>query len=249
MDKLANKVVALIGVLLITIGGMTMANAVTPSPTPSPGSGNTGISDTGEVTINVGATADTIAQCNWYLDGVGDGDEPDTLDLVADVGEKYMGTALELSNLDENINVYMQGTSGVNPECSLFADNNGAKLQVVWSGDGFVSDGVDDNLDWLLSESALNIDLDYSNACSADWNLTTAVLNGSWTSSADSKFPMSLSSTDLLTYSTELGALPNCTTTAKYSTSIPAGRVPLLAGADYTFTGPVITMTLVLEVP
>ena len=40
---------------------------------------------------------------------------------------------------------------------------------------------------------------------------------------------------------------PSCGFSAAYSTAIPSGKVPTAAGTTYSFTGPTLTSTLVLE--
>lgn len=235
MKKLVNKLIALLGVTLIAFGSVSTANA-------------TGVAENGQESISVGATATSIDDCNWYFSGVGDG-ETNSLTLVNPTAADYVGSDLLLSGTDTDLAIYLSGSSEIADDCSFYGDVRGANVSVEWLGSGFTANGVDDSLDWLLTESPLLLNVDDSEICS-DWTLTEVSLNADGLGAA-AVVPLSISNVATASYD-PVGEIapptfPSCSFEIDYSTEIPGGNTPEDGGSDFTFTGPVVTLTLVIN--
>jgi hypothetical protein len=196
------------------------------------------VNSSGEQSISVTASADTMNQCGWYMDGVGETDFN-----LAGTGQ-YIGNEYDLSDTDENINVYLSGTASSDQTCSTYGNARGAKLNVTWSGIGFTGDPT--GLDFTLSDSPLTID--YSSTCDPAWSTDAIELTGAQV--------LPLVAVSILGTDVDSGyepsdafapTFPNCTFSAAYSTAIPAGLTPGSYGESYTLTGPTVTTTLVLQ--
>jgi hypothetical protein len=198
------------------------------------------VNDSGEQEITVTASADTMNQCGWYMDGVGETD----FNLTG-TGQ-YIGNEYDLSDTDENIDVYLSGTIDEDQTCSTYGNARGAKLNVTWSGTGF--EGDLDGLDFTLEDSPLRID--YSSTCDPYWSTEPIELGGAFT--------LPLVAVSILGADVDSGydpsgedsfgpTFPNCTFSAAYSTAIPEGLTPGSYGESYTLTGPTVTTTLVLQ--
>jgi hypothetical protein len=235
MNKILNKMIAAIGVAFIVIGGMTSANA-------------TGVAASGADSISVGASATSIDDCNWYFSGVGDGGSPYSLTLTNPNGDDYIGDALSLTGTDTGLSIYLSGSATAADDCSFYGQVLGSTVNVTWSGSGFAATGPDDNLDWDLVDSPLSLTIDDSNVC-MDWTKTVASLNSNGTS--ETRTPLTIANTALSTYDPvgEIGAptFPACSFDVDYSTAIPSGRIPDDGGSLFTFTGPTVTLTLVIN--
>ena len=201
----------------------------------------------GETPATTGATAATIEDCEWYLNGVAT-----ELNLTNTTGMEYVGDDYELSASDSAVNIYFSGTEDQDERCSFYDDVRGAGVDVSWTGDAFTNvDPTDASLDWNLGDALetgpaiSSLDVTYlAGTCDAAFTSGGAV---SISNPADSPLtPASIS--DLATAgfspSAATGATwAKCTLDASYAVKLPGGRTPAAPGSSYTFTGPGLTTT------
>ena len=108
----------------------------------------------GETPATTGATAETIEDCEWYLNGVAE-----VLSLTNDSGMEYVGDDYTLSESDTAVNVYFSGTEAEDDRCSFYDDVRGAGVDVSWTGDSFSNvDAGDTSLDWNLGDELDAVD-------------------------------------------------------------------------------------------
>jgi len=228
--KIKPMVAAGLGVLLISVAPALSVSA------------EETVEDSGETGINVTATAETMAQCGWYMNNVG---EEGGFDLIGT--GKYIGEDYALTKTDEEINVYLSGSDVASTTCSTYGDAAGAELNVSWSGIGF-ADSTNPELDFTLADSPLVIT--YVSLCAnPDWVLANPAISLSGTYSSP-LVPVSISgeAVDLYEpYEVGINSFPSCTFDAVYSTAIPGDQTPGQPGTTYNFTGPTVTTTLVLQ--
>ena len=205
----------------------------------------------GETPATTGATAQTIEDCEWYLNGVAD-----VLSLINDSGMEYVGDDYTLSASDDAVNVYFSGTDDEDERCSFYDDVRGAGVDVSWTGDSFSNvDALDTSLDWDLGDALetsgiSSLDVTYvADTCDAAFSSGGAV---SISDPADSPLtPASISDASTATF-TPSAAVPDatwakCTLNASYSVVLPGGNTPDNPGSSYTFTGPGLTTTITVN--
>jgi hypothetical protein len=198
------------------------------------------------------ASADSILQCGWRIGGVSS-----TISLAnEDSTLEYTGSSYSLSGTDDAINVFLSGSTEEDTRCSFYNDYKGAQVKVGWDGTSFTSrtlaNADDSSLSWNVSDSPLGIS--YTDAaCTDDWT-TESSLNISGAFSLGSEIvPAAIPATAVdssLEYnpSAKIGpSFPKCGFSASYSTAIPSGKTPNAPGSTYSFTGPELSTTLVLE--
>jgi hypothetical protein len=204
-----------------------------------------GIEGVASTTIDTSASAETIEMCGWRIDGV----DPEISLANEDESLEYVGNDYELTGLDEGILIYLSGDEVEATRCSFYSNYKGAQVKVSWTGSSFVS-SPDTSLSWNLSTE--NLIITYSdNACVAAWETEDGVdIAGAFTVGGEvvpAKIPAT--AVGALAYSPDsVGSptFPSCGFSAAYATVIP-GAVPTDPGATYTFAGPLLTSTLVLE--
>jgi hypothetical protein len=199
------------------------------------------------IPASTGADADTLEDCEWYLNGV-----DTTLSLEAESDLEYVGDNYTLAIEDTDINVYFSGTSTPDARCSFYDDVQGARVAVSWDGISFVAGGGDTSLDWDLGDaletegtSALEIEYATGTICDAAFTsgLTAEITSGATTP----QIPASIG--NLATAGFDPTALTGatfakCNLDASYSVVMPGGRTPANPGTGYTFTGPTLTTTI-----
>ena len=204
----------------------------------------------GETPATTGATAQTIEDCEWYLNGVAD-----ELSLTNTSGMEYVGDDYELTASDSAVNVYFSGTDIEDERCSFYDDVRGAGVEVSWTGDGFTNASAGDtSLDWELGApletgpGVSSLDITYeAGVCDAAFTAGDAV---SITDPADSPLtPASISdlATGGFTPSAATPSFAKCTLNATYSVKLPGGRTPNAPGSSYTFQGPALTTTITVN--
>jgi hypothetical protein len=208
----------------------------------------------GETPATTGASADTIEDCEWYLDGV---DSVVTLENTT--GMEYVGDDYTLTATADEVQVYFSGTSDIDNRCSFYDDVKGAAVEVGWTGTEFTNvDGTDTSLDWSLGVTALestpgtysSLDVTYTKQeCNDVFAGGTAV---SISSEAISPLvPASITNDDTATFSPSaaLGSatFAKCTLDAGYSVVLPGGRAPDNPGSTYSFTGPALLTTITVN--
>jgi hypothetical protein len=194
-----------------------------------------------------GADADTLEDCEWYLNGV----DP-TISLVAESELEYVGDNYTLAVEDTDINVYFSGTSTPDERCSFYDDVQGARVAVSWDGVSFVAGGGDTSLDWDLGDalettgnSALAIEYATGTTCDVAFTsgLTAEITSGATTP----QIPASIGNAATAGFDPTALAAPTfakCNLDASYSVVMPGGRTPANPGTGYTFTGPTLTTTI-----
>lgn len=194
-----------------------------------------------------GADAETLEDCEWYLNGV-----ETTLSLVAESELEYVGDNYTLAVEDTDINVYFSGTESEDDRCSFYDDVQGARVAVSWDGVSFVAGGGDTSLDWSLGDaletsgtSALAIA--YATGSSCDVAFTSGLTAEITSDATTPQIPASIGNAatagfdpTALTGST----FAKCNLNASYSVVMPGGRAPDNPGSAYTFTGPTLTTTI-----
>jgi hypothetical protein len=208
----------------------------------------------GETPATTGASADTIEDCEWYLDGV---DSVVTLENTT--GMEYVGDDYTLTATADEVQVYFSGTSDMDNRCSFYDDVKGAAVEVDWTGTEFTNvDGTDTSLDWSLGVTPLestpgtysSLDVTYTKQeCNDVFAGGTAV---SISSEAISPLvPASITNDDTATFSPSaaLGSatFAKCTLDAGYSVVLPGNRAPANPGTAYSFTGPALLTTITVN--
>ena len=205
----------------------------------------------GETPATTGATALTIEDCEWYLNGVAD-----ELSLTNTSGMEYVGDDYELSASDDVVNVYFSGTDTEDERCSFYDDVRGAGVEVSWTGDSFINATPGDtSLDWNLGDALetgpaiSSLDITYeADVCDAAFTSGGAV---SISDPADSPLtPASISDDATGGFTPSALATPSfakCTLNATYSVKLPGGRTPSAPGSSYTFQGPGLTTTITVN--
>jgi hypothetical protein len=194
-----------------------------------------------------GADAETIEDCEWYLDGV-----DTTLSLVAESELEYVGDNYTLAVEDTDIDIYFSGTPTEDVRCSFYDDVQGARVAVTWSGVNFVAGGDDTSLDWALGDplettgsSALAIGYATGTSCDAAFSSgLTAEITDDATSP---QIPASITNSSMTGFDpTALtgATFAKCNLDATYSVVMPGGRTPANPGTGYVFTGPTLTTTI-----
>jgi hypothetical protein len=208
----------------------------------------------GETAATTGASADTIEDCEWYLDGV---DSVVTLENTT--GMEYVGDDYTLTSESDTVEVYFSGTLDIDNRCSFYDDVRGAAVEVGWTGTTFTNEDVDDtSLNWSLGVTELEstpgtystLDVTYTKtACDEAFTGGTAV---SISSEAVSPLrPASISDTATATFSPSAAAgsatFAKCTLDAGYRVVLPGGRAPMDPGTPYSFTGPALLTTITVN--
>lgn len=212
----------------------------------------TGIEGDAVTDVTTSASADSILQCAWRIGGVAS-----TVALAnTDPELEYVGSEYALVGSDEGIKIFLSGDATESTRCSFYNDYKGAQVKVSWDGTAFTSSTIanpsDTSLSWNVSEKALGIT--YADAtCTDDW-VTEASLSISDAFTAGSEIkPAAILATSVDTSeeynpSAKTGStFPSCGFSASFSTAIPSNKTPNNPGSQYSFTGPELTTTLVLE--
>jgi hypothetical protein len=199
------------------------------------------------IPASTGAEADTLEDCEWYLNGV-----DDTISLIAVGSLEYVGDNYTLAVEDTDINVYFSGTSVADERCSFYDDVQGARVAVSWDGISFVAGGGDTSLDWDLGDdletsgtSALEIEYATGTSCDAAFTsgLTAEITSGATTP----QIPASIGNTATASFNPTAvtgATFAKCNLDASYSVVMPGNRTPANPGTGYTFTGPTLTTTI-----
>lgn len=206
----------------------------------------------GETPATTGASAQTIEDCEWYLDGV---DSVVTLENTT--GLEYVGDDYTLSSESDTVQVYFSGISDVDNRCSFYDDVRGAAVSVGWTGTEFTNvDASDTSLNWSLGVTPLEstpgtystLDVTYTKTeCDDAFTGGTAV---SISSEAVSPLtPASISDTATATFlpSSLTPTFAKCTLDAGYSVVLPGNRAPMDPGLPYSFTGPALLTTITVN--
>jgi hypothetical protein len=201
----------------------------------------------GETPITTEASADTIEMCGWRISGV----DPSITLANTDPTLEYVGSEYALAGEDDNILIYLSGGETESTRCSFSGDYKGAQVKVSWTGSTFTS-SPDTSLNWNTSDKALTIAYT-DTGCSADWVTESSVSINAAFETGDEVIPAKILAASVdtaLEYSPDSVSsptFPSCGFSADYSTAIPSGKVPTAPGTTYSFTGPTLTSTLVLE--
>ena len=209
----------------------------------------------GETAATTGATAATIEDCEWYLEGVAT-----ELSLINDSGMEYVGDDYDLTATVDELKVFLSGTDVEDDRCSFYDDVRGAGVEVSWSGPvGFANVVAGDtSLDWELGDAledgpaVSSLDIAYTpvvGSCDVAFGVGASV---SITNAATSPLtPAQISdlSTQSFNPAAEEGSatFAKCTLNATYSVKLPGGQTPSNPGDSYTFAGPSITTTITVN--
>ena len=206
-----------------------------------------GIEGDAATVVTTSGSAETIEMCGWRISGVAS-----TISLSNDdPALEYVGSEYELAGADEDILIYLSGDAVENTRCSFYGDYKGAQVKVSWSGSSFTS-LPDNSLSWNLSDK--NLRITYADtACVAAWQTEESVTISGGFTEGNEVVPAKILATAVdsaAEYSPDAVSSPTfpaCGFSAAYATAIPGGKVPSDPGTSYTFTGPSLTSTLVLE--
>jgi hypothetical protein len=206
-----------------------------------------GIEGTASTPVTTSASADTLEMCGWRISGV----ESSITLANTDPTLEYVGSEYALAGVDEDILIYLSGGVNESTRCSFYGDYKGAQVKVSWTGESFTS-APDNSLNWNTSDKALTIAYT-DTGCSADWITESSVTINAEFETGDDVIPAKILATSVdtaLEYSPSAvsgATFPSCGFSADYSTAIPSGKTPQDPGATYSFAGPTLTSTLVLE--
>ena len=234
--KLAATLALPVSALLIILGTQSGVGAFA-----------TGIDGEAATPITTAASADTILQCGWRISGV-----ESTISLAnAEPTLEYVGTEYALAGSDTGILIHLSGDATEGTRCSFYNDYKGAQVKVSWDGTTFTG-SPDNSLGWSVTDVALGIT--YSDAtCVPAWITEEALTINAEFVPAGEVVPAAILAASVDTsaeYSPDAvtgATFPSCGFSASYSTAIPSNKTPSSPGATYTFTGPTLTSTLVLE--
>jgi hypothetical protein len=212
----------------------------------------TGIAGVAATDVTTSASADSILQCGWRIAGVAT-----TVALANDVPTlKYVGSEYVLKGANTGISVFLSGGTEESIPCSFYNDYKGAQVKVSWDGIAFTSRTVaqetDTSLSWDVSSKPLNITYTAS-SCTTDWTAGDSVTVSSAFVAGSEVVPAAILATKIDTSaeydpSAATGAtFPRCGFSATFSTAVPSNKTPANPGSSYSFTGPKLTTTLVLE--
>jgi hypothetical protein len=197
--------------------------------------------------ITTEASADTILQCGWRISGV-----ESTISLANAVPTlEYVGTEYVLAGADTGIKIHLSGDVDEGTRCSFYNDYKGAQVKVSWDGEVFTG-SPDNSLGWSVEDSPLGITYTDTD-CVPAWVTEPSLTISAAMVPAGEVVPAKILATSVDTsdeYSPDAvtgATFPSCGFSASYSTAIPSGLVPTLPGSTYSFTGPILTSTLVLE--
>ncbi len=205
-----------------------------------------GIEGDASTPITTTASAETIEMCGWRISGV----ESSITLANTDPNLEYVGSEYELVGADEDILIYLSGDTVADTRCSFYGEYKGAQVKVSWTGSSFVS-SPDTSMGWLLS--AENLSITYTDtACVPAWVTDPSLTIAGAFVAGDEVVPAMIPATAVgaAAYSPDSvnsPTFPSCGFSAAYATAIPAGKVPTDPGTPYTFAGPALTSTLVLE--
>ena len=207
----------------------------------------TGIDGDAATPITTEASADTILQCGWRISGVAT-----TIALAnTEPTLEYVGSEYALTGSDTGIKIHLSGDVSEGTRCSFYNDYKGAQVKVSWDGTAFT--GTPDNsLGWAVTDKPLGITYT-DETCVAAWVTEGALSIGGAFVVGSEVVPAAILATAVDTsdeYSPDAvtgSTFPSCGFSAAYSTAIPSGKVPTSPGTTYSFVGPTLTSTLVLE--
>ena len=234
--KLAATLALPVSALLIILGTQSGVGAFA-----------TGIDGDAETPITTSASADTILQCGWRISGV-----ESTISLAnAEPTLEYVGTEYALAGSDTGILIHLSGDATEGTRCSFYNDYKGAQVKVSWDGVNFTG-SPDNSLGWSVTDKALGIT--YADAdCVPAWVTEAALTIKDEFAPAGEVVPAAILRTSVNTseaYAPDAvtgATFPSCGFSASYSTAIPSGKTPTSPGTTYSFNGPTLTSTLVLE--
>ncbi len=203
----------------------------------------------GETDATTGASAATIEDCEWYLDGVAT-----SVSLTNTSGMEYVGDDYTLTGEVDDVSVFFSGTDVEDVRCSFYDDVRGADVEVSWTGTGFTGD-TDASLDWLLGDALevtgqSSLDIDYEKGtCDESFTAGDSV---SITNLAESPLtPATINAAATAAFSPSAAAgsatFAKCGLNASYSVVMPGGRTPASPGSSYAFTGPALTTTITVN--
>jgi len=207
----------------------------------------TGIDGDAATPITTAASADTILQCGWRISGV----ESSIALANAEPTLEYVGTEYALAGADTGIKIYLSGDVDEGTRCSFYNDYKGAQVKVSWDGTTFTG-SPDNSLGWAVTDKALGITYT-DEACVADWVTEESLTIAAEFVTGDEVVPAAILAASVDTsaeYSPDAvtgSTFPSCGFSVAYTTAIPSNKTPTSPGTTYSFVGPTLTSTLVLE--
>ena len=213
----------------------------------------TAIDGTAATPITTAASADTILQCGWRISGVAS-----SIVLANAVPTlEYVGTEYALAGADTGIKIHLSGDVDEGTRCSFYNDYKGAQVKVSWAGTTFTKptpegDESDVSLNWTVTDKALGITYT-DDTCVPAWVTEESLTIAAAFEAGDEVVPAKILATSVDTsdeYSPDAvtgSTFPSCGFSVAYTTAIPSNKTPASPGATYSFVGPILTSTLVLE--
>jgi hypothetical protein len=204
-----------------------------------------------------GASAVTIDDCDWYIDGV-----EEVLTLANDSGMEYVGDDYTLAATNDGVKVYFSGTSTEDVRCSFYDDIRGVDVDVSWEAlaAGFANTTAGDtSLDWVLGDtleeggpsSLVVAYVPVAGSCDAAFGDGGSVSINGLNSSPLTPATISSASTATFTPHAEVGTetWAKCTLNATYTATLPGNQRPANPGSNYTFAGPNLVTTITVNDP
>jgi hypothetical protein len=212
----------------------------------------TAIDGTAATDATTSASAESILQCGWRITGVAS-----SVSLAnADPTLEYVGSQYSLNGSDTDIKVFLSGAATESTRCSFYNDYKGSQVKVAWDGSSFTSrtgaSETDTSLSWNVSDSPLRL-VYTTGTCSTGFTSSDSVTVSSAFSAGSEVVPAAIlraavdTSAEYDPSAKASPTFPSCGFSATFSTAIPSNKTPDSPGAQYSFTGPRLTTTLVLE--
>jgi len=204
------------------------------------------------ISSGTGSTVGTIPLCDWTLKGVGGSIALTNTAYESDKlnnANKYQGDAYPLAGATTSVEIYVSDPTKTSSQtevsnCSWYGTAKGGSVTVTTdAAPKFTSSrtgeggGGDDSMGFVLDSSNKLVGL-------------ASIVGGActlWTADPIADvFTTDTSSTPLALDAVNTTSISKCTYSVAYSTSIPAGKQPLVPGVDYALVGPTMTTTLVV---
>jgi hypothetical protein len=191
---------------------------------------------------STGSTVGTVPQCAWHLDGVSG-----AVSLTHGTEAKYKGLAYLIEGSSSSVDSYVAPISATTmPEspgvddCSWYTSKASASVTISTSTDPEFTSSTfagDTSMNFALDSTSNKLTATVSPSCASPWTTPDEGANDIYTGHV-SAVATSLAKSNVSTQS-------KCSYTVGYAATVPAGKSPVNAGANYALAGPTMTTTLV----
>jgi hypothetical protein len=242
--------------MLLSLGALAVTGVVA-------GAGAQADPDGGEA--DTSADVDTKELCIWYVSGVAD---EVALSPSAGADALYDGAQMELTSGASlsNVSIFVSGnnplaespgTIDAHRDCTFYGLNEGIAFKAALSAGGFTaSSGAndDDVMDFEQTDglpflyNATNSDSCRSGAAGDEDDWSSADLTATSTAGIEATTIAALAKADTVARQSDTDGENSACVVAQVATvSIPADKTPTYPGTDYSFVGPTLSFSFVIE--